>query len=567
MARVLCIDCEPETVARIKGAGHSAESVELGYRTGKRKFIAPPHEYDLMVCDLKKPACFDSADWGPYGKNNNLRCELLDAVSDVAYLRNGRLHYRHLVIQETQLPRVIPGTFGPDDVLRAIKDGGIPFFLFLNDNWVKRADSFPNFFNLSWAFKRTIATRISTDKILTDRLPELDSLRIAIPLQNAISEGPVARPSAKYVSLTKFPLVTNSVGDVFGQLVTLGSGNIWLLPPFKDNVLVITRIASNLTAFKSEVVFSREVTAARPAPFGTRASAAPAATSPKVSPDSRTVFVIHGRDERLRAGMFDFLRSLDLKPLEWTQAVGLTGKGSPYVGEILDTAFSHAQAVVVLFTPDDEARLREALRGREEPAYETQLTPQARPNVLFEAGMAMARDPDRTILVEMGDLRPFSDIGGRHTIRMDNSTQRRQALALRLQAAGCAVNLKGTDWQTFGDLEPPVQGNAAQPSQVSQAPENDPKSLVSESKLTNFTRVIIAPISRSTSQNEYTLEKVDGAGVLIRLPGSTPVRIPRADYIESWDDASEKPKLILTRKYFQGYFPGHEHAEEYFLPR
>ncbi len=68
--------------------------------------------------------------------------------------------------------------------------------------------------------------------------------------------------------------------------------------------------------------------------------------------------------------------------------------------------------------------------------------------------MAIARDPDRTILVEIGDLRPFSDIGGRHTIRMDNSPQKRQDLALRLQAAGCEVNLSGTDWQTTGELTP-----------------------------------------------------------------------------------------------------------------
>lgn len=462
MARVLCIDCEPETVAGLKGAGHSAVSVELGYRTGKRNFVAPPHEYDLMVCDLKKPACFDSTDWGPYGKNDNTRCELVEAVSNVAYLRNGQLHYMHRLIQEGQLPPVIPGTFGPDDVLRAIKDGGIPFFLFLNDEWVKRIGWFPNFFNLSWTFKRTIATRIAVDRILIDRLSELGAnIRIAIPLQNVISEGPRPRISRERVSFTSFPLVTNSVRDVFGQLVVIGSGNIWLLPTLEDNVLAITRIASNLSAFRSAVVVSAAVKAATPAPSGFQAPVAAEVASPKAGPDNRTIFVIHGRDERLRAGMFDFLRSLDLKPLEWTEAIKLTGKASPYIGEILDAAFSRAQAVVVLLTPDDEARLRDALRGVAEPAYETQLTPQARPNVLFEAGMAMARDPDRTILVQVGDVRPFSDIAGRHMIRMDNSTKKRQDLALRLEAAGCGVNLKGTDWQTTGDLTPPSISPAA----------------------------------------------------------------------------------------------------------
>jgi predicted nucleotide-binding protein len=288
-----------------------------------------------------------------------------------------------------------------------------------------------------------------------------------LPLQNAISEGPKPHPSTQHIACTGFPLVTNSVKDVFGQVVILGSGSVWLLPTFEDNALIITSIISNLGAFKSPIVAERYAKAASAVPPRVSDSAATEAVTPRVGPDNRTVFVIHGRDERLRGGMFDFLRSLDLKPLEWTEAVKLTGKGSPYIGEILDTAFSRAQAVVVLFTPDDEARLRDALCGAHEPAYETHLTPQARPNVLFEAGMAMARDPDRTILVQIGDLRPFSDIAGRHAIRMDNSSPKRQDLAVRLQSAGCIVNLSGTDWQKAGDLVPPDIQPGASKNQAS----------------------------------------------------------------------------------------------------
>lgn len=104
-------------------------------------------------------------------------------------------------------------------------------------------------------------------------------------------------------------------------------------------------------------------------------------------------------------------------------------------------------------TPDDDAQLREPLRSGNDPAHETELSGQARPNVLIEAGMAMGRNEDRTILVELGSLKPFSDIAGRHVIRLDSSTQRRQELAQRLEAAGCPVNLDGTDWHTAGDFE------------------------------------------------------------------------------------------------------------------
>ena len=165
------------------------------------------------------------------------------------------------------------------------------------------------------------------------------------------------------------------------------------------------------------------------------------------------VFVVHGRNQKARDAMFVFLRSIGLHPLEWNEAVQATGKPMPYIGEILDAAFAQAGAVVVLMTPDDEARLREPFRSPSDPPHETELTGQARANVLFEAGMAMGRNADRTILVELGSLKPFSDVAGLHVKRMDNSSQRRQELAQRLESAGCPVNLDGVDWHTAGDFD------------------------------------------------------------------------------------------------------------------
>ena len=77
-------------------------------------------------------------------------------------------------------------------------------------------------------------------------------------------------------------------------------------------------------------------------------------TNPNPEKEGR-VFVVHGRDERLRNGVFDFLRSIRLVPIEWSEAIRLTAKATPYVGEILEIAFHHAQAVVVLLSPDDLA--------------------------------------------------------------------------------------------------------------------------------------------------------------------------------------------------------------------
>ncbi|MBN1397196.1 MAG: nucleotide-binding protein [Bacteroidetes bacterium] len=168
--------------------------------------------------------------------------------------------------------------------------------------------------------------------------------------------------------------------------------------------------------------------------------------------DSSTVFVVHGRNEKLRKSMFDFLRSIGLSPLEWSKLLLITGKASPFIGEILETAFTQAQAVIVILSPDDEAKLKDVFIADSDEPYEKVLTGQARPNVLFEGGMAMGRHPERTVFVQLGTLRPFSDILGRHTVRMTNDIDKRQDLANRLKAAGCSVNLEGTDWHSSGDF-------------------------------------------------------------------------------------------------------------------
>ena len=178
---------------------------------------------------------------------------------------------------------------------------------------------------------------------------------------------------------------------------------------------------------------------------------------PRPSTDAREVFVVHGRNISARNAMFEFLNAIGLHPLEWSEAVQSTGQASPYIGDILEAAFSRAHAVIVLMSPDDEARLREAFREPNDGADEIELTGQARPNVLFEAGIAMGRSAERTVLVELGHLRKFSDVAGRHTIRFDGGSESRQALAQRLQTAGCPVNMNGTRWHSAGDFKEALQ--------------------------------------------------------------------------------------------------------------
>ena len=170
--------------------------------------------------------------------------------------------------------------------------------------------------------------------------------------------------------------------------------------------------------------------------------------------DAHNVFVIHGRNAQIKQSMFDFLRSIDLRPLEWSQLVASTRSGSPYIQTVLNQAFVQAQATIVLLTPDDVAMLNNSLWMKDDPEYEKRLTGQARPNVLLEAGMAIALNREQTIFVEIGELRPFSDMAGIHTLRFDGSPNSRQALVSRLKTAGCAADTDhNTDWLTTGDFQ------------------------------------------------------------------------------------------------------------------
>jgi predicted nucleotide-binding protein len=170
----------------------------------------------------------------------------------------------------------------------------------------------------------------------------------------------------------------------------------------------------------------------------------------------KSVFVVHGRDEALRKSMFDFLRALGLHPMEWDHALRQArSKGAnPYVGDILDEVMQKAQAVVVMFSPDDLVQLKEQFCSNDDRSTEGKLQGQARPNVLFEAGLAMGRHPRKTVLVQVGKVKQFSDVGGRHMVRLTESTESRNDLANRLGDLGCEVDKVGRDWMKAGDFVP-----------------------------------------------------------------------------------------------------------------
>ena len=212
-------------------------------------------------------------------------------------------------------------------------------------------------------------------------------------------------------------------------------------------------------AYVRELAFglaNREVAAGRRATFPPSTGGQGARTAPRARRQQRTqqnVFVVYGRNRRIRDSMFEFLRCIGLEPLEWEQLIHLSGEGSPNVASLLEQGLARAKAIVVVLTPDDEARLRQEFLENYDPEHERQLTGQARPNVLFEAGMAFASAAANTIVVQIGNTRPFTDIGGRQMLRLTNEAGSREALIKRLQWIGCDVRTARTRWRTVGDFD------------------------------------------------------------------------------------------------------------------
>ncbi|MBB5829045.1 CATRA conflict system CASPASE/TPR repeat-associated protein [Micromonospora carbonacea] len=148
--------------------------------------------------------------------------------------------------------------------------------------------------------------------------------------------------------------------------------------------------------------------------------------SPRHAPrdePKRELFVIHGDAERARKALFDFLRDIRLRPLEWDDLVARTGSVAPERGAVLRQAFADHTASLVLFAPG----------------------PGGSPDVL--AGMAVALQPDRTILVRLGRAGLPDALSGRFAVHLDGASPvGLHQLAQLLRRLGYAVETDGTDW-------------------------------------------------------------------------------------------------------------------------
>jgi len=115
----------------------------------------------------------------------------------------------------------------------------------------------------------------------------------------------------------------------------------------------------------------------------------------------------------------------------------------------------------VILTPDDVVQLRGDLLRDDDGPDEREIRGQARPNVYYEAGIADTLGRERTVIIEIGNVKSFSDAAGRHVVRYDGTPGKRHALAERLRLAGLDVDTQGNDWLTAGEVRGPIEAASA----------------------------------------------------------------------------------------------------------
>lgn len=279
-------------------------------------------------------------------------------------------------------------------------------------------------------------------------MPEIDALRDRIAKKRKIGQQQVSRLIRQKEKATLFPrgLATLAVAHENGISIA------GYATPEELGQLRESQRLSQPPPQRAEPTRPPKRQTARPTPNAKQRGKESRRRERPKDTRARRVVVVHGRDEELRRDLFRFLRALDLLPLEWVKAIQATGRGAPSITQIVDKLFADATAVVVLMTPDDQVTLSPRLRKATDPPYESEIVGQARPNVFYEAGLAMARFPNSTIIVQVGKVKVPSDFDV-HITRLTNSRESRQELVAKLRAAGCDLDTDGTEWLSEGNFE------------------------------------------------------------------------------------------------------------------
>lgn len=141
------------------------------------------------------------------------------------------------------------------------------------------------------------------------------------------------------------------------------------------------------------------------------------------------VFVVHGHDKTALSQIENVLHRIGAEPVFYDR---MPKAGSGTIIEFLEKYVRAVDAIVVLMTPDDEGRKKDATGP---------LEPRARENVLIEAGFGVISMRRRSVLVSLGGVKIPSDFAGIDRLEGDSwSSELATKLARRLSNMGLRVD-------------------------------------------------------------------------------------------------------------------------------
>ena len=131
--------------------------------------------------------------------------------------------------------------------------------------------------------------------------------------------------------------------------------------------------------------------------------------------------------------------------MEWMEVIRASGETSPYLSQAIMKSIEEAGAVVVIMTPEEDAQLNEKFWSED---GDDKIYKQPRPNVIFEAGLALGMKENKTIILQFGELRIFSDILGKHVTKYrgkDKENDFKLDLLEKLKIAGCQCEARSEE--------------------------------------------------------------------------------------------------------------------------
>lgn len=118
---------------------------------------------------------------------------------------------------------------------------------------------------------------------------------------------------------------------------------------------------------------------------------------------------------------------------------------SAYVHEAIKSSINEVGAIVVIMAPEEKVQLIKKYQTQPSDAKQEY---QPRPNVIFEAGLALGLKEEKTIILQFGETRIFTDILGKHILKYrgkSNEIGFKNDFCQKLRMAGCDCEM-GNDY-------------------------------------------------------------------------------------------------------------------------